>query len=155
MKRTAAFPVLVLALVMLVSSAFAQRAACPAGGFSLSLPDSFSEQPFSPSEDPDLCFFWHGEGITVQAYASYLGEVAPSSLFQVLTGNETDSGMVSVNGMQMVYGAGSDASGSYLLYSWMDRGNNVTLYFYYPSGDASSLSQVDRIIHSISFDAGH
>lgn len=155
MKRPAMFLALVLGSLLLFPSALALKASCPAGGFSLSLPDSFTEQPFSPSDDPELCFYWRGEGMTVLAYASYLGEVAPSSLFQVLTGNETDSGMVTVRGMQMVYGAGSDSTGSYLMYSWMDRGNNVTLYFYYAPGDDSARSAVDRIIHSIAFDAGH
>lgn len=155
MKRAALFTALVLFLLAAVPSALALRASCPAGGFSLSLPDSFSEQSFSASDDPDLCFFWQGGGIVIQGYASYLGEVAPSSLFQVLTGNETDSGSCTVNGMQMVWGASEEASVACLMYSWMDRGNNVTLYFSYTPGDASAPAVIDRIIHSIAFDAGH
>ena len=89
------------------------------------------------------------------AYASYLGEVAGSDLFQVLTGSETDSGTTNWNGMNMLYATGVEGGTAYLMYSWMDRGNNVTLYFYYPAGDSSCIDTADRIMRSISFDAGH
>lgn len=154
MKRTAVALILAVLLCLSLTSALAQRVFCPVGGFSLNLPDHFSEQPLS-SADPDLCLYWKGKKMTVLAYASYLGEVAGSDLFQVLNGTETDSGNITVNGMNMLYAAGNDGGTAYLMYSWMDRGNNVTLYFYYPAGDDSCITSANRIINSISFDAGH
>ena len=154
MKRIAAF-LLLLIMLAAVTSACAVKASCPAGGFSLKLPDGFREHSFSSSDDPDLCFWWSGNGLAIQAYAVYLGEVAGSDLFQVLTGNESESGMTSVNGISMLYAAGRDASGPYMMYSWMDRGNNVTLYFCATGGDASALSGVKKIMRTIAFDAGH
>ena len=152
-KRTAALMLAVL-LCFLFSSALAQTVSCPVGGFSFNLPDHFSEQPLS-SGDPDLCLYWKGKKMSVLAYASYLGEVAGSDLFQVLTGTETDSGSTTKNGMNMLYATGVDGDTAYLMYSWMDRGNNVTLYFYYPAGDDSCVDSANRIMNSISFDAGH
>ena len=155
MKRLIAVLLLAAVLSLLLSPALAGPVACPTGGFSLVLPDSFAEQSFSSRDDPDLCFYWSDGRVTVQAYAAYLGEVAGSDLFQVLTGSETDSGLIMLNGMNMLYAAGMDPSGAYLMYSWMDRGNNVTIYFYYPADDASCPGTVSSIMSSIAFDAGH
>ena len=154
MRRPAVALILAVLFCLFFSSAIAQKVSCPVGGFSLNLPDHFSEQP-SSSSDPDLCLYWKGKKMTVLAYASYLGEVAGSDLFQVLTGTETDSGRTTINGMNMLYAAGTDGGTAYLMYSWMDRGNNVTLYFYYPAGDSSCVDSANRIMRSISFDAGH
>ena len=154
MKRISAALILAVLLCLAFSTAQAQAVSCPVGGFSFTLPDHFSEQPLS-REDPDLCLYWKGKKMSVLAYASYLGEVAGSDLFQVLNGTETDSGKTTLNGMNMLYASGVDGSTAYLMYSWMDRGNNVTLYFYYPAGDSSCLDSARRIMKSISFDAGH
>ncbi len=150
---------MLILLVLLVcclsfSTALAGRKPCPVGGFSLNLPDSFTEQPLS-GEAPDLCFYWKSDKLSIQAYVLYLGEVAGSDLFQVLTGSETESGTVSLAGVNMLYASGVDALGAYRLYSWMDRGNNVTLYFYYKEGDASAPGIINDIMGTISFDAGH
>ena len=154
MRRTAAALMLSVLLCLLCCSALAQTVSCPVGGFSVSLPDHFTEQPL-PAEDPDLCFYWKGRKMTVLAYATYLGEVAGSDLFQVLTGSETDTGTTVQNGMNMLYATGAEGGTAYLMYSWMGRGNNVTLDFYYPDGDSSCIDTAGRIISSISFDAGH
>lgn len=154
MRRAASVLILAFLLCLLSGAALAQTVSCPVGGFSFVLPDHFSEQPLQPA-DPDLCLYWKGSKMSVLAYASYLGEVAGSDLFQVLNGTETDSGAVTVNGMNMLYASGVDGGTAYLMYSWMDRGNNVTLYFYYPAGDDSCLDSASRIMKSISFDAGH
>ena len=152
MKRIAGL-ILVMVLVFSLSSALAQRISCPDGGFTVTLPDHFVAE--STGGDPELCFYWHGSKLTVQAYASPLGEVAGSDLFQVLTGSETESGTVSVNGMNMLYTRAEDSSEISICYSWMDRGNNVTLYFFYSASDPSVQKTVDSIISSIAFDAGH
>lgn len=154
MKRFLALLVTVLCVFSL-SSSLAQTVECPIGGFSLELPDHFVEEPYDPSLDPELCFYWHGTKLTIQGYASYQGEVAGSDLFQVLTGYETDYGPVTINGMNMLYARTDDDYGVTIIYTWMDRGNNVTLYFIFSASDASVVKNVDQIIHSITFDAGH
>ncbi len=154
MKRFLALLVTVLCVFSL-SSALAQTVSCPVGGFSLVLPDHFVEEPLDPFLAPDLCFYWHGTKLTIQGYATYQGEVAGSDLFQVLTGYETDYGPVTINGMNMLYARTDDDNGITIIYTWMDRGNNVTLYFIFSAADASVVKNVDQIIHSITFDAGH
>ena len=150
MKRLTGL-LLVLALVFMLSAALADRQPCETGGFSVKLPDHFVEEPeFYGS---DLCFYWHGNKLKVQAFAIYQGEV--TEIFEVLTGNETDSGYVTINGMRMFY-TRSESSGEIdITYNWMDRGNSVTLEFTYSADDASVGNTVNSIINSIRFDAGH
>ena len=152
MKRIAGL-ILVMVLVFSLSSALAQRISCPDGGFTVTLPDHFVEE--STGGDPELCFYWHGSKLTVQGYVSYLGEVAGSDLFEVLTGDEQESGSKTINGMNMIYSLTQYGSDITIMYSWMDRGNNVTLYFQYSSENSSVRSTVKSIMNSISFDAGH
>ena len=152
MKRFAAL-MLIMLLVLSCSAALAERVSCPVGGFSLNLPDEFQEMPLDSARDPQLCLYWRTKdgSLSIQAYADYMGEVAYSDLFQVLDGTEKESGEININGMRMLY-ARTD---TYIMYSWMDRGNNVSLYFNYSLDDASVQSTVDSIIRSVSFDAGH
>lgn len=152
MKRFAGIFVIVL-LVFSLSAALAQKVECTTGGFSVELPDHFTEEPVSG--DPDLCFYWHGNKLTVQAYASYQGEIAGSDLFEVLTGSETESGYVSINGMSMLYSRTEESGYIIISYTWMDRGNRVTLEFTYSAEESSVEKTVNNIINSIQFDAGH
>ena len=152
MKRIAGL-IMVMVLVFSLSSALAQRISCPDGGFTVTLPDHFVEE--STGGDPELCFYWHGSKLTVQGYVSYLGEVAGSDLFEVLTGDEQESGSKTINGMNMIYSLTQYGSDITVMYSWMDRGNNVTLYFQYSAENSSVRSTVKSIMNSISFDAGH
>ena len=144
---------LVLVMVFSLSAALAQRVECPQGGFSVKLPDHFKES--SGSYGADLCFFWHGKKLNVQGYASYQGEVSNSDLLQVLTGDETESGTVTINGMSMLYTRTEDGDDVIISYTWMDRGNEVTLEFTYAAEDTSVQNTVNSIINSIRFDAGH
>ena len=144
---------LVVLMVFSLSAAMAQRVECATGGFSVKLPDHFTAEPVSG--DPDLCFYWHGNKLTVQAYASYQGEIAGSDLFEVLTGTETESGYVSINGMSMLYSRTEESGDVIISYTWMDRGNSVTLEFTYSADESSVEKTVNSIINSIQFDAGH
>ena len=152
MKRIVAL-VLVMLLVFLCSAALAQRVECPVGGFSLTIPDHFSEGPVSPGSD--LWFSWRGNKLTVQVYVSYQGEVSLSDLFVVLTGNETEDRFVKINGMDMRLIRSEDPGSICVSYTWMDRGNSVTMEFTWSPDDPSVSSTVNSIINSISFDAGH
>ena len=143
--------ILVLVLVLSAPAALAQRAECPVGGFSVTLPDHFVEEA-APSGS-DLCFWWHGNKLTVQAYAIYQGEVA--EIFEVLTGSETESGYVNTNGMRMFYTVSEEGGSVVISYTWMDRGNSVTMEFTYAANDPSVRKTVNSIIGSIRFDAGH
>ena len=154
MRRLAGL-LLVLALVCSLCPALAQTADCPAGGFSVWVPDHFEEVQIDPLFDPDLCFYWHGKKLAVQGFASYQGEVALSDLFQVLTGSETESGYVNINGMDMLYARSEEFGNVRIDYTWMDRGNSVTLEFTYAAEEDSVQKTVDQIINSITFDAGH
>ena len=144
---------LILIMAFSFSAALAQRAESPDGGFSVNLPDHFVEEPVNGYSD--LCFYWHGKKLKVQGYASYQGEVAGSNLFQVLTGEETDYGTKVINGMEMMYARTEDDSTVCITYTWMDRGNCVTLEFNYSASDESVQNTVNSIINSIRFDAGH
>ena len=154
MKRLTGF-LLALVLVFSFSAALAQKVDCPVGGFSVNLPDHFREMEWDPLLDPELCFNWAGKKLTVQAYVSYQGEVAGSDLFEVLTGNETEYGPVTVNGMYMLYTRIEEFGQVRISYTWMDRGNSVSMEFTYSEDEPSVENTVNSIINSITFDAGH
>ena len=144
---------LFLVMVFTLSAALAQRAECYEGGFSVKLPDHFVEN--SGAYGADVCFSWHGKKLNVLGYASYQGDVSGADLFQVLTGYETDYGQVSINGMSMLYTRTEDGDDVIISYTWMDRGNEVSLEFTYAAEDTSVENTVSSIIHSISFDVGN
>ena len=149
MKRFAA--ILLSAVCMCsLSAALAQTAECPAGGFSVWVPDHFDSVQIDPLFDQDLCFYWHGNKLAVQAYVS---AQSGSDLFQVLTGSEEEYGPVTVNGKDMLYSMAKEFGKIRISYSWMDqsRGNSVTLEFTYSADDPSVQSTVDKIINSINF----
>ena len=150
MKRVAGL-LLALLLVCCLSGALALEAECPTGGFTVILPDHFVEEPLAA--DPTLCFYWHGSKLTVLAYAIEQGEVAET--FEVLTGSETDYGYVIINNMKMFYTRSEEYGNVIISYTWMDRGNSVTMEFTYSADDLSVQGTVDAIINSIRFDAGH
>ena len=147
MKRLTGL-LLVLLLVFSLSAALAQRVECPVGGFSVTLPDHFVEVPVSPGSD--LCFYWHGNKLTVQSYAIYQGEVTET--FEVLTGNETDSGTDLRSGKQMDYVAGTATEGDYRIYTWLDQRNQVQLYFLVSGRSDAASPVIDAIMDSIAFD---
>ena len=152
-KRIAGW-LLALVIIFSFSAASAQKVTCYIGGFSVKLPDSFVEGSFE-NADPDLCFYWHGKRLTVQAYCAYQGEIGISDLFVVLTGNETEDRYVTIHGMDMRCIRSEDGSDISVMYTWMDRGNNVSLYFYYAADDPTVQEYVDSIMNSISFDIGY
>ena len=76
-------------------------------------------------------------------------------MFEVLTGSEIDSGYVNINGMNMLYSRTEEYGDVIISYTWMDRGNSVTMEFTYSAEESSVLKTVNSIINSIQFDAGH
>lgn len=148
MKRIAGVLLSVM-LMLSFASALAQTADCPAGGFSVWVPDHFISVQPDPLSDPDLSFYWHGNKLAVVAYVS---PQSGSDQFQVLTGNEEEYGPVTVNGREMLYSRAKEFGKITISYQWMDqsRGNSVTLEFTYYADDPAQ-STVDQIINSISF----
>ena len=125
MKRLTGL-LLLLALVFTLSAALADRQPCETGGFSVKLPDHFVEEPGYYGSD--LCFYWHGNKLTVLAYVSYQGEV--SETFEVLTGEETDSRPVTVNGMKMLYTRSETPSGISItyIYTFLYSGKGILVF---------------------------
>ena len=81
--------------------------------------------------------------------------MAGSDLFQVLTGNETEYGPIDINNISMFYTRTEEYGSVRITYTWMDRGNSVTMEFTYSADDSSVLKTVNSIISSIRLDAGH
>ncbi len=149
MKKRFALLLAVL-LLFVVSAAQAQEVSCKAGRFSLTLPDSFSAISPLP-QDQDLVFGWQGDGISLLGYATQMGKkVQFNDLFQILTGNETESGMLTIRKQDMLYAQGNDENGAYTLYCWLNSGVRVELYFYYSAGNPDSDRVIKNIIHSLS-----
>lgn len=141
---------LILVLALTLSAALADRVSCPVGGFSVNLPDHFAEKPL---DDANQCFHWEGNRLYIRGYAEWQGEV--SELFQVFTGNETDYGSRNINGMHMDYVRTDEGGETVITYTWLDRGNMVTLEFRFAQGDSTALNTASSVINSIRFDAGH
>ena len=57
--------------------------------------------------------------------------------------------------MQMFYTRSETPGGICISYTWMDRGNSVTMEFTYSPEESSVINTVNSIINSIRFDAGH
>ena len=137
--------VLLAAVTVLAS---ADTVSCPAGGFSLTLPDSFSKVSKSSADDPDLELHYSNGSVDMAVYVSYAGS---DNSFQVLTGSEEESGRVKINGVRMNYARGSDSQGPWMVYSWVTSGNAVNIYFIWYGDDAAALELIDSIMNSISF----
>lgn len=151
MRRFAGI-LLAAVLVLSLSASLAQTAECPAGGFSVWVPDHFEEVQIDPLFDPDMCFYWHGKKLAVQGYATFQGDVALSDLFQVLTGYETESGYQYINDREMLYTRTEEFGRVRISYTWMNNEYSVTLEFTYAAEEASVQKTVDQIISSITFD---
>ena len=139
---------LALLLVMGVVSASAQTVSCSAG-FSLTLPDSFSKVSRSSADDPELELHYSNGSVDMAVYVSYAGS---DNSFQVLTGNEQESGQVRIGGVRMNYSRGSDSQGPWKVYAWISSGNSVSAYFIWYGDDEAALEIIDSIMNSISFD---
>ena len=144
MKKWFALLLTVLLVVAAAVSASAQTVSC-SGGFSLTLPDRFSKVSRSSADDPELELHYSDGLVDMAVYVSYAGS---GSSFDVLTGNEEDSGRVTINGVRMNYARSSDSK----VYSWISSGNAVNIYFIWYGDADSALQVIDSIMNSIIFD---
>ncbi len=139
---------LFLSLLLLAFSASAQTVSVPSAGFTLTIPDSFSEIPRSPADDPELVLRLADSSLDLTVYVSFSGG---GDLFQLLTGDESEYGSVTVNGMNMLYALGTDIQGNYKMYSWNRSRDSITLYFVWSGSQKEALRLVDSIMSSITF----
>ena len=134
----------------LVSVACAQTVSCPEARLTLTVPDGWKIVPRSDMDDPELCLHLESGDISLCVYAADTGGFVPD--FQIFTGDETESAVVTRSGRQMNYVAGSGADGNYRIYTWQDRRSQVQLYFVIVSHPEASRKTVDRIMDSLVFE---
>ena len=149
-KVLAAFLCVVL-LLCAVSCASAQVVSCPEAHLSMTVPDSWTVVPLYGAGDPDLCLLLEDEGISLSVYVADAGGLLPDA-FEVFTGDETESGTVVLSGVEMTYIAGKSSDGSYRIYTWLDRRNQVQFWFLITSNQKASRKTIDKIMNSIQFE---
>ena len=137
-----------LLLVLCFAAASAQTVYCPSGGFSLNLPDRFGEIAPQQPNDPDLVLHYSDGAVDLTTYVSFSGS---SDSFQVLTGDETEYGPVTINGMEMFRVRGLDANGPWISYSWIWAGRSVCVSFVWSGDEETALSVIRDIMNSIVF----
>ena len=151
MRKVPVFFLCVLLLFGLVSGAAAQSVPCPEAGLTLTVPDSWKIVPLKSSDDPDLCLLLSGKGISLSVYVSDASNAFPDA-FQVFTGDETDSGTVTLGGREMTYVAGKNDDGDYRIYTWIDRKSQVQFWFVVTSQQKTNKKTIDEIMKSLKFD---
>ena len=148
------FGILILCVLLLagmVSSAMAQEVSCPEAHLILTVPDSWTVVPVSGSDDPDLRLLLNGRDLTLSVYVADAQGLLPDA-FEIFTGDETDSGTVIFGGVEMTYVAGKNRDGDYRIYTWLDRRNQVQLYFLVTAHLKSSQQVIDEVMNSIRFE---
>ncbi len=143
------FSLLLVVCLLSAASGFAQTVSCPDAGVTLTIPDSFNEIPHLPMDDRNLVLRYSDGSVDLAVYVSFAGSYNP---FMILTGDETDFGSVTINGMDMQYVRGNDGYSPYITYSWMRADNAVTLCFVWSGSDDTALRLINDIIYSAVFD---
>lgn len=141
----------ILLLCGSVSCSLAGPVACPEAHLVLTVPDSWRNVPLSSADDPDLYLLLEGDGISLSVYIADAGGLLPGA-FQVFTGDETDSGTLTVQGVEISYVAGENSDGAYWIYTWTDRRSQVQLYFLVTGNRQAARSSMNEIIHSLRFE---
>jgi hypothetical protein len=72
--------------------------------------------------------------------------------FEIFTGDETESGTVVLGGVEMAYIEGNSRDGSYTVYTWLDRTNQVQFYFLVTANRKASRKIIDSVMNSIRFE---
>ena len=150
MRKPRLFLLCLFLSVCLVSGALAQEVSCPAAHLILSVPEPWTVVPLSAADDPDLCLLLEGKEMTLAVYVTDVNGVLPDS-FEVLLGNETESGTDVRSGKTMDYVAGTSEEGDYRIYTWLDERNQVQLYFLIYGQPQAALKTIGEIMDSIEF----
>ena len=151
MRKNRLFRLCVLLAVCMVSCAAARSVSCPDAHLVLTVPDSWTVVSASSAGDPDLRLLLEGEDVSLAVYVTDVNGVLPDS-FQIWLGNETESGTDVRSGVRMDYVAGSGSDGDYWIYTWLDRRNQVQLYFLVSGRPQAARKVIDAILDSLAFD---
>ena len=138
-------------LTCMVSCASAQVVSCPDARLKLSVPDSWIIVPLSENDDPDLRLLLEDDGVSLSVYVADTGSLL-TGVFDVFTGDETESGSVVLSGIEMDYVAGESRDGSYRIYTWQDSRNQVQFYFLVTAHQKKAGKTIDRIMDSLIFE---
>lgn len=140
-----------LLLCSIVSCSQAMSVSCLEAHLVLTVPDSWRNVPLSSADDPDLYLLLEGDGVSLSVYIADAGGLLPGA-FQVFTGDETDSGTVTVNGVGLSYVAGENSDGAYWIYTWVDRRNQVQMYFLVTGNRQAARSVINGIVSTLRFE---
>lgn len=151
MRRFLAFLLCVILLLGAVSCAWAQTVSCPEAHLVLTVPDSWKVLPLLGTDDPELRLLLDGKDLSLSVYVAENGGLAPDA-FALFTGDETESGTVRLDGVEMAYVAGKNSDGDYRIYTWTDRRSQVQMYFLITARLKSSRQTIDEIMDSLRFD---
>ncbi len=151
MRKLTAVLLCVLLLFCAVSCASAQTVSCPQAHLVLKVPDSWTVVPLLGAGDPDLCLLLEDRDMTLSVYVADAGGLLPDA-FELFTGDETESGTVILGGREMTYVAGESDDGHYRIYTWLDRRNQVQMYFLVTANLKTSRKVIDEIMESLEFE---
>ena len=151
MRHFTAFLLCVILLFCAVSCAQAQTVSCPDAHLVLTVPDTWTILPLPEYEDPELRLLLNGKDLTLSVYVADSSGLAPDA-FALFTGDETESGTVLLDGVEMAYVAGKNNDGDYRIYTWTDRRSQVQMYFLITAHLKSSRKVIDEIMDSLRFE---
>ncbi len=151
MRKLIAALLSVCLLFCAVSCASAQTVPCPQAHLILTVPDSWTIVPLLDTDDPDLCLLLEDRDMTLSVYVADAGGLLPDA-FELFTGDETESGTVVLDGREMTYVAGKSEDGQYRIYTWLDRRNQVQMYFLVTANLKASRKVIDEIMKSLEFE---
>ncbi len=151
MKRKLAFLLLLLLLPVCLSGASAQTFFCPEAAFTMTVPDDFVQLTISEADDPDLRLLLENPEMTLSVYVSFSAAGSPDDLFQVFSGNETESGSLLIDGREASYVFWNEGASSCFLYTLTDRTNQIQFYFFSTGRQDLAREVISAIIQSVVF----
>ncbi len=151
MRKCAVFLLCAVLFSCMAGAALAQQVACPEARLLLTVPDPWKVVPLTGMDDPDLCLLLKGDDLTLSVYVSDANGFLPDA-FQVFVGDETESGTVLFSGTEMTYVAGNCAEGEYRIYTWVDRKNQVQLYFLITGRPEPARRIIEDILSGLLFE---
>ena len=151
MRKCCSVLLCVLLLSGLVSCAAAQTVSCPEARLAFEVPETWISVPLTGQDDPDLCLLLEGPDVSLAVYAADAGGLLPDA-FEVLTGDETESSVLTVSGVEITCVAGKNEDGEYRIYTWLDRRTQVQFWFLATGRSKDARKVIDGIMDSLVFE---
>ena len=151
MRKCLSFLLCALLLCGLASCAIAQTVSCPEAHITLTVPDSWEVVPLTEADDPELCLLLDSKDLTLAVYVSDARGTVPDA-FQVFTEDDTVSSDIVINGMEMTLVAGKTDDGEYRIYTWLDRRNQVEMYFLVTGKSRAAREVMDDVMEDLVFE---